>query len=304
MTIELVSFDWDYCVPVAERNKWGHEESMFLLTEVWNTREVAIVKKKDCLEDYEILDIGSLLPEVNFPRVNVPFRFGIGESHTQALEHFMYSIEMALEKGQAIDKMDWVIHHYDLHHDIWKITEQITAENWLHHFIQWLRRKFNNIKITVKWHTPYWFEEQGYNVEAYGWSQYKDWAEKIYDVKMEHIQDGKDLDNMMPVSVFLCRSGCWTPPHLDPYFKTLCIDIMNLIGEESNLSNLLPVRVYRAYNNTVDPMISRPFTYPALNSTEQMKLPTGNDKDFPDAMVRQMAIDHLVDIGEKKEEEE
>lgn len=92
----------------------------------------------------------------------------------------------------------------DFHHDISNENPELDCGNWISH----LEKIYP--KLGVSWIT------RELSTEIYGLDD-NDIKEAKIEFNLNNIKD------MQFDAIFLCRSDCWTPPHLDVHFSTLIL---------------------------------------------------------------------------------
>lgn len=211
MTPKLVdlSIDFDFFVREDYAWDWGHSEGRngFFLQMMWDIRYSSTpFNIFDAVDPKEWADV---MPNHEFfhklitdkglriergARYNKR-RYGIAESHQTAYNFFRKSKIPA----------DIVI-NFDAHHDVYKpATEPLDCGNWVSHLHRdWPTTQFWQVY-------PQWQDIS---------TQWDNRMEKECDVplkvtnwEMLRLPPDCTLRNL-----FICRSGAWTPPHLDDAF--------------------------------------------------------------------------------------
>lgn len=189
--MKLLSIDWDFFFPDSMPYDWGHNETFFFLTDAWGmfrTDSHNQVTGEPALDAY-----APTIPRQFWSRVldkNMPSALFTAESHATI---------MSVIKGlrSLSPKLVTSITHLDAHHDhgYENKSPSLDCGNWA--------AKAQAMGIEVNLYYPEWR---------------KALAEAKPDVKPTSIHYGlPDPDKYL--NVFVCRSGCWTPPWYDDCFK-------------------------------------------------------------------------------------
>lgn len=111
---------------------------------------------------------------------------------------------------QLYNRLEWSginLINVDFHHDMYKNGSAIDCGNWLFK----LQQKYSNMQI-----------EWVYDPES------DDSFEHVDDImKISMTTDIGCIHNFNWDAVFICRSGMWSPPHLDKYFIELFDPLRN-----------------------------------------------------------------------------
>jgi len=236
--MRVLSIDWDYFVEEDPMLDFGHRESMMFLHDMWNIRRIQTVinsKGKIVTKDGKAVtqekDLTKMLPYrgsfwdiLALPCLRNRYQIAVAESHVAILQLLK-------------DKKDLEIINIDAHHDIhygnpaseFSVTaknnvNEAECGNWGSYLVnKGLVKKW--VQIYPEWRKkfpePYdeidkWMREVG-KLHFWGFV-----GEKPRDVIRWGIVD----------LVFICRSGCWTPPEYDEKFNEFC----QLIGVEKPLA--------------------------------------------------------------------
>lgn len=195
----MLSIDWDFFVPEKLEWDFGHIENNFFLEIVWLYR----VKQFEAMGLNYLEEIKTTGEENVFwdkIRRVINFKSGlqtfITESHTIA---YYFAKELGVNKVINIDA------HSDLgyHH-----CDNIECDNWLLYLYK--NGVIDDFLVVYPEHSI------EYKDGASAWVEYR---KKITSYKNFTQRKNKiDVDTL-----FICRSGCWTPPWLDDDFYDFVI---------------------------------------------------------------------------------
>lgn len=194
---KVLSIDWDYFVDTSIDFKTsnfpdGGNENLpeSILDAIWVTRYGQCDKMQGIKEDTkELVKLRMLLKRVANPYTRVI----ISDSHKDIYE--------PLEELRQ-SKFPMKTYNIDFHHDIYNFgDEEVNCGNWLRKFID---------------------AEGASDLDKFMWIRRKDselsGEEFIDDNSVVGIPE--DLPDTFHL-IFLCRSGVWSPPHLDDRFLSL-----------------------------------------------------------------------------------
>lgn len=185
MNTKILSIDWDYFYPDSTNYDWGaNEERDIYLNFLWNLRvgNVNLITQVPAMKEY--------IPRVpkDFWRIvsNNPSLF-VTESHADINE---------------IIKMNSIVTNLDAHHDFgYDVKEKLDCGNWAKIATDDSRIKEYHLVY------PAWRKE---NSECDNFKDIIGITSISYELPVK-----QDYD-----IIFICRSGCWTPPwHDDKFFK-------------------------------------------------------------------------------------
>lgn len=209
----ILSVDWDYFIDASalDRNMLfpdGGNENLSSLVQdiIWANRYAYKDHNEDGKKISEIgiksLECELLIKLLQEQDSNIPICFA--ESHSD-IYHFLTKV------SNERDRFD--ITNIDYHHDFYNTGSNLNCGNWLR-----ILNKYNKLsKIT-------WVCQE--------------------DSDMDAIDKTKDLLNLSKTfsiseigvrkydCVFICRSGMWSPPHLDKHFNYL---IESIKEKQSNI---------------------------------------------------------------------
>lgn len=197
-SIKVLSIDWDYFIDCSINFKQsyfpdGGNENLpeQILDQIWMTRYSQCSKLKDIKVDMpEVIKLRRLLKKAINPYTKVV----IADSHKDIYKH----IDDLRSTGIPVE-----LYNIDFHHDVYDLqSDEVDCGNWL--------RLFMN-------------DDNSHDRDTFTWVRRKD--SELSD--NEIIDDNSiigipaDLTNNFQL-VFICRSGVWSPPHLDKDFLSLC----------------------------------------------------------------------------------
>ena len=195
----VLSIDWDYFIdaPIdfkASNFPDGGNENLpeYVLDAIWMSRYGQCAEIQKVKEDTsELVKLRILLKKI-INKQNT--RVVISDSHK--------SIYKYLEE-QRQSKLPTEIYNIDFHHDAYDFgNEEVDCGNWFKKFID-----SKNAHVLDKF---MWVRREDSELSG---------EEMIDDNSSIGIP--RDLYGTFQL-VFLCRSGCWSPPHLDDKFLSLC----------------------------------------------------------------------------------
>lgn len=197
-SIKVLSIDWDYFVdcPIdfkAANFPDGGNENLpeFVLDQVWMTRYGQCSKLKDVKMDIsEMAKLRMMLKKI----VNQYTTVVIADSHKDIYKYLE-------ELRQTNFPMD--LYNIDFHHDVYDFQDDnVDCGNWL--------RLFMNA-------------ENGHDRDTFTWIRREDSELSRNEIIDDNSCVGIPRDISTPFQlIFLCRSGVWSPPHLDREFLSLC----------------------------------------------------------------------------------
>lgn len=199
----ILSIDWDYFINATDVQRYmlfpdgGNENISYELQDfIWNSRyanpklkTIGVLKN-----DYELIH--------DMLRKFTAKCLLNSSENTEALctvshKCIYYFIMQRTDKDEEFE-----VYNVDFHHDMYcyKTREQeVNCGNWV------------NCLIEQRPNTQYyWIKREDSDDEVIG--GYK------VPCEVKTLEEIKDLDFDY---VFICRSDCWSPPHLDNYFETL-----------------------------------------------------------------------------------
>lgn len=219
-SIKVLSIDWDYFVdcPIdfkVENFPDGGNENLseWVLDAIWVNRYAQCRKLKDVDEDTkELIKLRIMLKQV----VNQYTTVVIADSHKDIYKY----LEQFRQTKIPID-----LYNIDFHHDVYGFqNDDVDCGNWLRLF---MNSSNNHDKDTYTWVRREDSELSG--------------DEIIDDNSIVGIP--KELsESTTPFQfVFLCKSGVWSPPHLDKEFLSLC-RLLNKLSNKSAISDQIALK--------------------------------------------------------------
>lgn len=208
--IKALSIDWDYFADcpvdfrVSEFPDGGNEDlPEVVLDQVWMTRYGQCSKLKDVKVDTsELVKLRMLLKSIISPYTVVI----IAESHKDIYKY--------LEEFRQT-KMPVELYNIDFHHDVYDFqNDEVDCGNWLRMFVN---------------------SDKGHEDDMFTWIRRKD-----SELSGNEVIDASSLVGIpkgitTPFQlVFLCRSGAWSPPHLDKEFLSLC-RFLNKLSDKTSV---------------------------------------------------------------------
>lgn len=218
--LKVLSIDWDYFIDASmlERSMMfpdGGNESLSdaIADFVWATR----YSGQPLLESVT-LDINA------FSNVKKRMKKWLTPStKVMAADSHRHIYEFVVKNLKHNQKVD--LYNIDFHHDAYGASEEVNCGNWLNHMSDVI-------------HNPVlWVCRVDSDMEQ------RDHSIEIVKTEMDDVPDEPfDL-------IFVCRSSCWSPPHLDKHFMSLMryIDKLTTHSQQSDstLSELHRIRVSR-----------------------------------------------------------
>ena len=221
--VNILSLDWDYFIDVTEEQRatmfpeTGTEE-IDLKTQaiIWMARYASNPQ----LQNVSIIENQiEALTDIIYDYSKENTKFFVAESHKEISD-------ILLECKKADE--DIYLYNVDFHHDCFNTSkEEIAHGDWIKivinetgdkeiHCGNWLRH-FRNIGI----------------INEATWIKRNDSEEPPAGIIDRILSDVKQLDNYLADGIdyiFFCRSGMWTPPHLDNEFVSAVYALADLIG--------------------------------------------------------------------------
>jgi hypothetical protein len=214
-TVDL-SIDFDFFVRELLEWDWGHGETAghFYATALWNIRysgnSFDIYDETDPAKHADVEPNAHFISALTDKGLSLGLyrdkkrKIGVAESHKEAFEFFTNKSAPA----------DYVV-NIDAHHDVYTTTENpLDCGNWLSHLHQkWPETKI--VQVYPKWQS---LRSQMDAVAAKG----GDTTISGVPLRIARWADFKFPEGAILRNVFICRSGAWTPPHLDQMFFRFC----------------------------------------------------------------------------------
>ena len=212
-----LSIDFDFFVREEGVWDWGHKESTFFLNDIWPIRSLAMDIEKETDLKYADFDPITILPHLKDKGLKLDGRtkLWLCESHAGMIH---------------IPNLTGNLIMMDAHHDLWGTrfrddnyieTADIGCGNWLSYLIQEGRVK--NATLVF----PGWQEQ----------SMIEDAVKRNKNGSVVRWQDFVG-GNYVVANVFVCRSGCWVPPHHDEKLKLMLCFLMYKIKKVVQLGDI------------------------------------------------------------------
>lgn len=212
--LNVVSIDWDYLVNASEEERLemfpdGGNENLprFVLDMIWMSRYAQH-------EELSKISVDELALETVQSFVNshktLRTRCLITDSH----KHLYEMVSKSLKKGQPLN-----IINIDYHHDCYGSAQlpEVDCGNWM---IQMVENRHN--KLVSPQEVSYTWVKRN-DSDCGEFSNRFDWGKSV------SIDFLKSIEGFTIDLLFICRSGVWSPPHLDEAFvqmtKTLVADL-------------------------------------------------------------------------------
>lgn len=204
----ILSIDWDYFINATAVQRvllfpdGGNENISYTLQDfIWNSHYSSPASA-------ELRNIGILAIEYNTIH-NILRKFidkylysNVANPHREVLvtvsHRWIYDFIIKRTKKNE----EFEVYNVDFHHDMYNLKtkdQEVNCGNWVNCLFE-KRHRMNY----------YWVAREDSERKVLGGEP----------VECKSI-DLKDLENLDFDYVFICRSDCWSPPHLDTYFETL-----------------------------------------------------------------------------------
>lgn len=220
--LRVLSIDWDYLVNATMEERLymfpdGGNENLptGILDYIWASRYAENPKLAEIAVDEPDMEN---LKQFILKSCNNRTRIIIADSH----KHIFDSVSKAHKKAQPV-----TIINVDFHHDCYgeNNSSVVDCGNWV---TQLFVNKENRLNMDLSQSKYYWVKRDD-----------SDDLEKSYEwCHTISIDDMKSLEEFPFDLLFICRSGVWSPPHLDNEFLKLCnwcrAHITSLIGIKDN----------------------------------------------------------------------
>lgn len=205
----ILSIDWDYFmrVSIEDRLRLFPDSGSEMITDImmnfiWTARYAEAIRHGKDIRKIGVISAYHKVKEFLrcLPKDTTVY---VADSHS-------YAYALCQSFGRPIN-----IVNIDFHHDLYDNGDTVDCGNWL---LQLLRE---------------------YRVEKALWVKRKD-SEVEGGVACDNVRVTEDIDSVLQIkydAVFMCRSGAWTPPHLDKKFMELCSVVPNgsLIVREASI---------------------------------------------------------------------
>lgn len=220
--MRVLSVDYDYFFHADETAipflPDGGSEFDGLMDVVWSNNYAGSRLRDDVLIKGTHIDTESLSAVKEIIDRNQSARYMISDSHKYAYGFILVETEY----GEKSD-----IWHIDFHHDVYPRGNEVHCGNWLG-------------KLIENGHTEsvHWIGRED--------SDRSSMSCPLPAADMAELPDTFDL-------IFICRSGWWTPPHLDSYFvDSLAMPVINGKRRVKYEAGINSSRYSQAFRSTVD----------------------------------------------------
>lgn len=210
----MVSVDFDYFVRELPIWDWGHmdennKEAYLYAKKIWYVRyitsEIDIIKETDpkTYADFEPIDLLSKFRELGL-KFNDKTRLMIADSHADVYYFFK-------------EMQSNVMIHIDAHHDMYDDRDEITCENWLANLTK-IKENMEIYHVVPKWEKEWYPSAKSKEdmLERVSSAIRKEIKQRAI-IRHVFFEDLPKFDSVVE-GIFFCRSGAWTPPHLDQEF--------------------------------------------------------------------------------------
>ena len=267
-TKAFLSVDWDYFVRSLGAWDWAHKEAPFFMSgEMWSIRLAPFMAQGFDLIDEMSPDkwarpkpetFWSVLKQLGY-NFDYLEDFAVAESHSAAAPSFY---EMA---RWPEDYPDYII-NFDAHHDLgyceWaRLHEMIeegtcTCDMWLCALLEWLP----GIKTRIVY--PNWLREESSLDDQWDHLKKSLPRKMLRRVEMGFFEDEdgsigevvhRPRENIEVLSLFICRSGAWTPPWLDEQF-------VEFVNEAARETGMAPEEFESSHKTGFKPLEPRKFS--------------------------------------------
>lgn len=210
----LVSVDFDYFVRELPKWDWGHGDENGGQADVYAykawyvryiTSKIDIIKETDpkTHADFEPIRLLSKFRELGL-KFNDKTRLMIADSHADVYYFFK-------------EMQSNVMIHIDAHHDMYDDRDEITCENWLANLTK-IKENMEIYHVVPKWEKE-WYPSAKSKEEVLKKISSAIKNEIKQRATIRHVFfEGLSKFNDVVEGIFFCRSGSWTPPHLDQEF--------------------------------------------------------------------------------------
>lgn len=206
----ILSLDWDYFVNATAKQRallfpdGGNENISYTLQDfIWNSRYSSSPEIKDIsllTEDYHKVEciLANFVRKYLYSNVANPHR----EILVTVSHKWIY--DFILQRTNEREQFE--VYNVDFHHDMYNLKtedQEVNCGNW----VNCLREKRPNMKY-------FWIPREDSETEVLGGKKVPCKTKKL-----------KNIEDFAFDYVFICRSDCWSPPHLDSHFERLWKEI-------------------------------------------------------------------------------
>jgi hypothetical protein len=202
--VRILSVDWDFFVEEDPMLDYGHREVSLFLEMIWHTRRQGYLWDPATQTAEPIRrDLTKLLPfrgDPAFLQVAAMrwhnYDVAVAESHLTILQMIGQRTDLEIINVDA---------HHDIHYGTLPKDDVVHCGNWGAHLMQQNRVR-SWTQIYPEWRQKY--------KETFPRTWAKKHCPKVAVKFGEQRIPWRDVD-----AVFICRSGCWTPPEYDVRFN-------------------------------------------------------------------------------------
>lgn len=204
----ILSIDWDYFINATALQRGllfpdgGNENLSYALQDlIWDSRY-------SCGGNEDLRSIGVLKNDYSTVS-NLIHRFtmrylhsGLHDSRMLVCISHKWIYNFVNESTTSDEEFE--LYNVDFHHDMYDLKvgdEEVNCGNW----VNYLFKSRPNMQY-------FWVKREDSDTEVLG-------GESVH-CNMRSIDD---LQGLKFDYIFICRSDCWSPPHLDFYFKALWV---------------------------------------------------------------------------------
>lgn len=202
----LVSIDWDFFVEECPMLDLGHREQSIFLTTMWDIRRIDWAVKGRSIQ--QMMPLRSPVNPFDAHLVAWMMVDPGSEFYSANAESHGMIVPWLDDCDDVLD-----VWNFDAHHDVNYGTlrpDKYDCSNWLGWLMQQGRVR-QATQVYPLWRCRY----------AEGYSEAAELAAKA-GTEYRVVYGVEQIRTVEADAVFLCRSGCWTPPEYDSMFNDLC----------------------------------------------------------------------------------
>jgi len=208
----LLSIDFDFFIREDPLWDFGHNEgSEIFMTLAWLARYLSINLYKETnikkYADFMPKNIVKKLKWLGF-KLEKP-RVVVADSHKHAF-------------NETKKLKECRVFNFDAHHDYWDDSSKVSCANWL------LKSEFSHYIKEATWIPPSWLCKFDYELPQ---------SSKIETLFFDTLTENQ-FKNTKVDTLFLCRSGCWVPPHHDVEFFKMVKLLKCITGDYEIIENI------------------------------------------------------------------
>lgn len=229
--LKVLSIDWDYFIDATETQRLmlfpdgGNENlGIKLTTNIWTTHYLPRdgVLNISTSEDYETIKtyLKTLLVDNKLGSVSKV----VTDSHKVIYDVVQPFYQRPIE-----------LIHIDHHSDLYNIGQDVNCGNWLN----FLFDKAEHLRVN-------WVHNKDSEIDSETMDRYKSRLTETSKPLSQVLVPG-----YIPDVLFLCRSSCWSPPHLDSSFDEL-VDLLKSSKKDLLYSNDIDNRYTQEFEANVN----------------------------------------------------